>query len=475
MGMDFSVKRIVTLGTTDNDLAGVQVIRNATALTYKLARVSLSKVALAADYQIVDSTTVSAKVDRQNATPTRFVGNSTNGTDGTAAFAVASLSLKQSSQARQLGGGVVTVTLNAAGTGYTAGDFLTVVQTGSLNCQVQVLTVTSGAVATFAVVEPGAKYTVANALSTSGGSGAGAKFNVTVVDRTVAANLTYASGYALAASEVYKVKVDGVLKTVTTDYTVSGENIVFVAGKEPANGARVEILALSNSTPLTDEVTVVTVNGVAKTVDSDYTLSIGVVTFAAGHVPTAGQQIAIFFRTPGTRVYTGVSLTGLDAENSATATANPKVYVKVGTGEYGAIDAGDFTWTGPNGTTTPGSVSFDADKIPADGSLVQIRYQLDFNDTFAIPGEVVVGDDDPEVWVDTTKKTVTTDYVITARVVVFTAGHKPTVDQVVQVIDVSAAAGVVPAGGYTFFDSNRGNSPAWDFIRAGGSTVVEIM
>jgi hypothetical protein len=76
----------------------------------------------------------------------------------------------------------LTTTLNAAGTGYTAGDYLTILQSGASIGVVQVLTVTTGGVvATISSSTIGIGYSVASALTTSGGTGSGCKVNITVV------------------------------------------------------------------------------------------------------------------------------------------------------------------------------------------------------------------------------------------------------------------------------------------------------
>lgn len=463
MSTDFRVNRILTLATTDNALAGIRAIRNAVALTYKLARVALSQVSLGAAFQIVDSSFVSAQVDRENATPTRYLG------DGT--------------------GAVTGLTLGGGGTGYTVNDVLTLVQTGGSGATITVLTVSAGVIATFSITTAGTGYAVANGLAVTGGTGTGATFNVTTVDGTAAfaiASLhlksshkgrqgtdtndapgvtfrTYASGYALASGETYKVKVDGVLKTLTTHYTVSGTDIVFVYTFAPAHGADVKIFAESSYTPLTNEVVTVSVAGTIKTLTTHYTIGSGIVTFTAGNVPTAGQMIAIWFRTPGTRAYTLASATGTHAGSSTAGVI--KVYVatvlKTLTTDY---------------TVAAGVVTFNADKIPADGAAVQFRWEYANNNVFTIPGVAAEGDDAAvEVWVDTTQKTVTTHYTITNRVITFETAGLPAAGTTVKAISVSAYAGIVPAGFVTYFDTQRLNTPAWDYIRAGASTVVEVM
>ncbi len=77
------------------------------------------------------------------------------------------------------GQGIVkTVSLNTAGTGYAVNDVLTLVG-GSSDCTVTVLTLgASNGVATVSIASNGTNYSVANGLSTTGGTGSGAKINV---------------------------------------------------------------------------------------------------------------------------------------------------------------------------------------------------------------------------------------------------------------------------------------------------------
>ena len=76
----------------------------------------------------------------------------------------------------------LTVALNAGGTGYQVGDYLTILQTGASIAVVKVLTLTTGGVvASITTSAIGIGYSVASGLTTSGGNGSGAKVNVTAV------------------------------------------------------------------------------------------------------------------------------------------------------------------------------------------------------------------------------------------------------------------------------------------------------
>lgn len=83
---------------------------------------------------------------------------------------------------------VTTVTINAAGTGYTAADVITVVSlSGGTGCTVTVDTVGgSGEITAITLLAGGTGYAVADGLATTGGTGTGGKINVTVLTaRTV--------------------------------------------------------------------------------------------------------------------------------------------------------------------------------------------------------------------------------------------------------------------------------------------------
>lgn len=86
------------------------------------------------------------------------------------------------------GTGIATVTKAANGTGYTALDLLTVVQAigadgvnPGVGGIVRVDSVTGGAVNAFTRLATGYNYKVEDGLDVTGGTGSGAKFNITVV------------------------------------------------------------------------------------------------------------------------------------------------------------------------------------------------------------------------------------------------------------------------------------------------------
>lgn len=77
--------------------------------------------------------------------------------------------------------GLLTITVNASGSGYTAGDVLTVTGCSGTGGTVTVLTVDGGgAVLTIQVQHPGKQYTITNGCATTGGTGTGAQINILV-------------------------------------------------------------------------------------------------------------------------------------------------------------------------------------------------------------------------------------------------------------------------------------------------------
>lgn len=98
---------------------------------------------------------------------------------------------------------------DAKGTGYAVGDILTVVQGSAALGTVRVLTVDTGAVATIAIVTGGWKYTTGTELSTTGGTGTGAKIDITDVGEDAVDAVT---ACRIANYEWYGVYVCGAAK-----------------------------------------------------------------------------------------------------------------------------------------------------------------------------------------------------------------------------------------------------------------------
>lgn len=133
----------------------------------------------------------------------------------------------------------ITASVSAGGSGYTAGDILTVQGgAGSAPAQLKVLTVSGGAVATVAVVYAGA-YTnpPADPAGVTGGSGSGATFDI-----------TYSAPYRLWVHETgFDEVADGVPQPVRAYFRTSRISL-------PAQGDATSSLTLSTLEPDFDQV-----------------------------------------------------------------------------------------------------------------------------------------------------------------------------------------------------------------------------
>lgn len=125
---------------------------------------------------------------------------------------------------------VLTVSLNNSGSGYTAGDILTVSGGTGTAAQIQVNTVSSGHVSTFTLISSGS-YTALPATpnTVTGGSGSGAKFNLTLDGAqwlpTLAANPQLQNNTVAGAGGLANRLRDYILRSVngsTTNYTLYG-------------------------------------------------------------------------------------------------------------------------------------------------------------------------------------------------------------------------------------------------------------
>jgi len=76
-------------------------------------------------------------------------------------------------------GELAAVGVTAGGSGYVAGDILTLTQTGAAGGKVRVTAVSSGAVTGVAVYQYGWGYSVASGVATTGGSGSNCTINIT--------------------------------------------------------------------------------------------------------------------------------------------------------------------------------------------------------------------------------------------------------------------------------------------------------
>ena len=133
-------------------------------------------------------------------------------------------------------GGVSAFTINAAGTNYVVGDFITFTA-GDSNCVIQVSTVSGGgAVLTYKIISAGSAYAVAvTVIATTTNSALGAGF--TVVITAIAVSTT-----AVALSTAIPLTI------INRTYTVvrSGEASLDMAGQCVV--ARAEVQALYTNT-----------------------------------------------------------------------------------------------------------------------------------------------------------------------------------------------------------------------------------
>ena len=92
-------------------------------------------------------------------------------------------------------GNIATISLGSGGTGYTAGDVITIVQSGGSGGTVTVSTVSSGVITAVALLATGSGYSVANGLAVTGGTGSGATINILTIGGTLPAGLIADTDY----------------------------------------------------------------------------------------------------------------------------------------------------------------------------------------------------------------------------------------------------------------------------------------
>lgn len=79
-------------------------------------------------------------------------------------------------------GGILTVSINAAGLNYKIGDIITISGGGGTNGKVQVETISStGAVTSVSLMRPGATYSITTGAAVTGGSGSGLTINILTI------------------------------------------------------------------------------------------------------------------------------------------------------------------------------------------------------------------------------------------------------------------------------------------------------
>lgn len=108
--------------------------------------------------------------------------------------------------------GLLTVTVGSGGTGYTAGDVLTVTGCSGTGGQVTATAVASGVITAITITAPGTGYTVTNGCATTGGTGTGALVNITSRGSTT---ITNAIGYRARAIDATGLFVTPAVTTAT--------------------------------------------------------------------------------------------------------------------------------------------------------------------------------------------------------------------------------------------------------------------
>ena len=109
-------------------------------------------------------------------------------------------------------GGVSTLTIATAGTGYVVGDLITLIA-GNSNCILRVATITTpGGVATYTISDSGSEYAVANGIASTTNSVLGVGFiaNITaVVLAKVALSLAITDSAMVRQFFVFRVDIQG--------------------------------------------------------------------------------------------------------------------------------------------------------------------------------------------------------------------------------------------------------------------------
>jgi hypothetical protein len=117
-------------------------------------------------------------------------------------------------------GKIATITVNAtAGTGYTVGDILTLIDLGgNINGTCRVATVGAGnKVATIDTIVAGTGYIVVNAYLTTGGTGTGCKLNVTAITSETFTSVINTSKIDICADLVALINASATLGVTATD------------------------------------------------------------------------------------------------------------------------------------------------------------------------------------------------------------------------------------------------------------------
>ncbi len=131
-------------------------------------------------------------------------------------------------------GQIATVTVAAGGSGYAAGDTLTVVQSGGVAGMIRVLTVAAGVVSTVAVIRGGQGYATASGLATTGGTGTGCTITISTITAGFHIGLTegpaqvnIAPKYELIKADQFSPEIDAALISLDTEIDFVVKEMVF--------------------------------------------------------------------------------------------------------------------------------------------------------------------------------------------------------------------------------------------------------
>jgi phage tail sheath protein FI len=183
----------------------------------------------------------------------------------------------------------LTCVLNAGGAAYKDGDVLTLVQTGGSGGTITVSTVSgTGAVETFSVTTVGTGYTTADGLAVTGGSGSGATFNIisgsggTITVNSVSTGTGYKAGDVLTLDQTGASGGTITVNSVSTTGAVEAVSVTTNGtGYTAANG-----LAVTGGSGTGAKFNITSVSGGMLTVS----ISGPVVTFSVTNIGTGYSQ-----------------------------------------------------------------------------------------------------------------------------------------------------------------------------------------
>jgi hypothetical protein len=121
---------------------------------------------------------------------------------------------------------ILTISLGSGGTGYTAGDILTIVQAGGSGGTVIVDTVNgSGVIQTITLLSAGSGYSIANGLAVTGGSGNSATINIlaitSITQNVVGACLNTSQGIRITITVDGEDVSDSLVGSITINHNLN--------------------------------------------------------------------------------------------------------------------------------------------------------------------------------------------------------------------------------------------------------------